>query len=210
MSETDTKVHFSHILVIFFRVSGRSATFHTSYTHIHINILTIHPITTRTVLLYFSLYYRNCTKTYLRILGRIDQSKCCTAHQTNHLTPLLWHCQLTSTQTPLVATQSEDLRDLLDYSIFFTNYFLTNESEPTTLGPSFQQFHNEFNSTIIEDDIVFDSFTTMVVAIQLYEEQYGTTLELIVRVWEITIIVHQRLLTDYEECLYELKFQGKC
>ena len=90
MSETDTKVHFSHILVIFFRVSGRSATFHTSYTHIHINILTIHPITTRTVLLYFSLYYRNCTKTYLRILGRIDQSKCCTAHQTNHLTPLLW------------------------------------------------------------------------------------------------------------------------
>ena len=29
--------------------------------------------------------------------------------------------------------------------------------------------------------------------------------ELIVRVWEITIIVHQRLLTDYERILYELK-----
>ena len=57
---------------------------------------------------------------------------------------------------------------------------------------------------------MFDSFTTMVVAIQLYEEQYGTTCGTDSSCLGDYNYSTPKITDRLREILYELKFQGKC
>ena len=72
----------------------------------------------------------------------------------------------------------DEFKSYLEYSILFTSSLSTNnESAATLLGPNYTEFHTLFNSTIVEDNLVFDTFGAMVAAIQEYDTLFGGTCE---------------------------------
>ena len=79
-------------------------------------------------------------------------------------------------ETAAVECTSDEIRSYIEYATFFAPSLLSsNESAETLLGPNYKEFHRKFNSDIIEDNLVFDTFSAMVAVIQEYDTLYGDT-----------------------------------
>ncbi|KAI6654168.1 gamma-aminobutyric acid (GABA) type B receptor [Oopsacas minuta] len=113
------------------------------------------------------------------------------------------------TKVGISGCQVENIINILEYSLYFTNDFLTNnQTAPTVLGPSYLEYENAFNSTIIEDNLVFDSFSTMIAALEKYDDLYNDTCDS-----ESTCLkdfdYNQPVITDrLRQILYGLDIQG--
>ena len=76
--------------------------------------------------------------------------------------------------TTTTSCSPEQLRDTLEYAVSFVSYPTSLEpNTPTFLGPTSIQFRSIFNATVALEMFIFDSFATIVLALDSYGKKYG-------------------------------------
>ena len=112
-------------------------------------------------------------------------------------------------ETAAVECTSDEIRGSIEYSAFFLPNLLTsNESADTLLGPNYMEFHRKFHSEILEDNLVFDTFSAMVAAIQEYDTLYGDTCDTGNLCLDDFNYQQTNITNRLREILHQIKFQG--
>ena len=138
--------------------------------------------------------------------GKLYVNKVCVNNNINNSTRLretFW------TDTIGTDCLPAEIRNYIEYSIFFTNDLLThNISADTLLGPNYEEFHTLFTSDIVEDNLVFDTFSAMVATVQQYDTLYSDTCEMDNLCLDNFNYKQTEIANRLRKILHEVSFQG--